>query len=51
MTFVHVATLLSYMQRVEGYLVALKYSIIPVHKDIKGQLRQKVVTSHKRNER
>ena len=51
MTFVHVAILLSFMQLIEEYLLAIKKLIIPDPKDINGQLRQKAMTSCRRNER
>ena len=51
-TSAHVATLLSFMQLIEEYRLAIKkILIIPDPKDINGQLRQKSMTSCRRNER
>ena len=51
MTFAHIAILLSFRQLIEEYLLGKKILIIPDPQDINGQLRQKVMTSCRRNER
>ena len=50
-TSAYVATLLSFMQLIEEYLSATFFFIIPDPYDINGQLRQKSMTSYRRNER
>ena len=45
------AILLSFMQLIEVYLFATFFIIIPDPYDINGQLRQKSMTSYRRNER
>ena len=50
-TSAFVATLLSFMQLIEEYLSATFFFIIPDPYDINGQLRQKSMTSYRRNER
>ena len=51
-TSAHVVTLLSFMQLIEEYLLAIKrILIIPDPKDINGQLPQKSMASCRRNER
>ena len=47
----YVAILLSFMQLIEEYLLATFSFIIPDPYDISGQLRQKSMTSNRRNER
>ena len=51
MTSAHDVILLSFMQLFEEYLLATKKMIIPDPLDINGQLRQKSMTSCRRNER
>ena len=48
-TSAYVAILLSFMQLIEEYLLATFF--IPDPYDINGQLRQKSMTSYRRNER
>ena len=50
-TSAYVAILLSFMQLIEEYLLATLFFIIPDPYDINGQLRQKSITSYRRNER
>ena len=52
-TSAHVATLLSFMQLIEEYPLAKKKKILIILDpwDINGQLRQKSMTSCRRNER
>ena len=51
-TSAHVATLLSFMQLIEEYLLAKKNILIfPDSYDINGQLRQKSMTPCRRDER
>ena len=50
-TSAYVAILLSFMQLIEEYLLATFFCIIPDPYGINGQLRQKSMTSYRRNER
>ena len=46
----HVVILLSFMQLIEGYLLAIKNLVIPDPKDINSHLSQKSMMSCRRNE-